>query len=301
VFERGGAWLKVAELEIRKYWRILRRRGWIPVATTSAFILIGSMLTIVTEPEYVATASVIANSQANATVKTLSFQEVVISNTVALRVREQLNLSEEPASLVHRIKVSGGNSNLYRISVSDNNPNRAVAIVNAVADEAARLYTQLGAGTDLSEKLRSDQAAYAERVLSARVAMFNFQAAHPGAEATSDPGLRADIETLQFNQRVAEQAYLDFQSELTKTRIDGAAKSQDVEARVLDEGTSSPDAVGGLLKIVYAGVLGLALGLGTVLALEYLDSAIREPEEVEQLLATTVIGLIPHAKVRGAP
>jgi capsular polysaccharide biosynthesis protein len=267
---------------------------------TSAFVLIGAVLTMLTEPEYVATASVIAKSQGNATDKTLSFQEVVTSNTVALRVREQLNLSEDAASLVHRIKVSGGNSNLYRISVSDNNPDRAVATVNAVADEAARLYTQLGAGTDLSEKLRPDQTVYAERVLSARVAMFNFQVAHPGAEASSDPGLRADLETLQFNQRVAEQAFLDFQSELTKTRIAEAAKGQDVEARVVDEGAASPEAVAGSLKILYAGVLGLALGLGTVLALEYFDTSIREPDEVEQLLGTSVIGLIPHSAARAA-
>jgi len=278
---------------------MLRRRARIPLSLMAVFGLIGTGLTLMTEPEYVATASVIAKSQANGTDKPLSFQEVVTSNTVALRVLNQLKLNESAASLAHRIKVSGGASNLYHISVSYANADRAVAIVNAVADEAARLYTELGAGTDLSKKLQADQATYAERIVTARANLISFQAAHPDAEASREPGLRADLESLQFNQRVAEQAYLDFQSELTKTRIDEAAKNQNVEAQVVDEGAASPDTPGYLLKIVYASVLGLVLGLVTVLAVEYLDSAIREPEEVEQLLGTTVLGVIPHAQAGG--
>jgi capsular polysaccharide biosynthesis protein len=279
---------------------MLRRRARIPLALMAVFGLIGTGLTLMTEPEYVATASVIAKSLGNATDKPLSFQEVVTSNTVARRVRDQLKLSESPAALAHRIKVSGGtSSNLYHISVSYPNAHLAVAIVNAVADEAATLYTELGAGTDLSKKLQADQATYAERIVTARVSLLTFQAAHPDAEASMEPGLRADLESLQFNQRVAEQAYLDFQSELTKTRIDETAKNQDVEAQVVDEGAASPDTAGYLLKIVYATVLGLVLGLVTVLAVEYLDSAIREPEEVEQLLGTSVLGLIPNAQVGG--
>ena len=50
--------------------------------------------------------------------------------------------------------------------------------------------------------------------------------------------------------------------------------------------------------IFYAGALALVLGIGLVFALEYLDNSVREPEQVEELMGTPVIGVIPRGTAR---
>src|SRR5206468_6466399 len=94
---------------------------------------------------------------------------------------------------------------------------------------------------------------------------------------------------LLLNERAAAQEYQDFNTDVSKARIDEINSAQDFEARVVDQAIAKPDTTTRILKIVYAGLLGLVIGVGIALAVEYLDNSVREPEEVEQLLGAPVI------------
>src|SRR5215472_15915496 len=132
-------------MSIRQYVRALRRRAWIPILLVAVAMLGTGTLLLTCRPQYIATATVIANSPSTGANRTLNFSEVVGSNTLLLGVIDALDLPDDPASLAQRISVTNDRgSNLYRITVTDPDPKRATATANAVAESATRLYTQLG-------------------------------------------------------------------------------------------------------------------------------------------------------------
>src|SRR5438132_4063707 len=73
-------------VEIREYWRVLRRRAWIPLVLMVAMVVATGVLTFLSRPEYTATATVLAKTQSSAT-PNLNFQDIATSNTLVLRVR----------------------------------------------------------------------------------------------------------------------------------------------------------------------------------------------------------------------
>src|SRR5437870_2341879 len=107
-------------MEIREYLNVLRRRAWIPILLVIVAVLSTGGVAYLAKPEYTATATVLARDTAN-TNQTLSFSEVVTSNSLALRVLHKLKLSQSVESLSSQITVTAGRSNLYTITVRDTN------------------------------------------------------------------------------------------------------------------------------------------------------------------------------------
>jgi capsular polysaccharide biosynthesis protein len=262
-------------------------------------VIATGVLTYLSKPEYTATATVLAKSQSSAT-PNLNFQDIATSNTLVLRVRNQLHLSEPVDSLVNRISVTGDKSNLFRVTVKDSEPDQAVRIANAVAQESAKLYKQLAAGTDTSaaQDLQAVQATYRAQYVAAAKAVLDFQAQHPDADKTKDTAIHAELIGRQLDQQATGAAYSSFEADVVKARIDESVNARNFEARVVDEAAPKPDTTGRYLKIVYAAALGLVLGIGVIFGLEYLDNSVREPEEAELLVGAPVIGLIPRGNAR---
>jgi capsular polysaccharide biosynthesis protein len=288
-------------VEIGDYRRILRRRAWIPLSLTATVVVITGLLTLMSKPDYIATATVIVkNDNSNsANSQTLSFPEIATSNTLVLRVRNQLHLTEDVDTITHRINVSGGNG-LYRVAVNDSSPGRATIIANAVAQEAARLYKQLSRGSDASatQDLQAADAAYRAQYLAAAKALLDFQQQHPDAEQTRDTGIHAELLLRQMDEKAKAQAYQGFQAEVTRSRVDAVASARNLQSEVVDEAAARPNTGGRYLKIIYAAALALVVGFGLVFALEYLDNSIRGPEDAEKLVEAPLIGVIPRASAR---
>ncbi len=290
-------------MELREYWRLLRRRVWIPALLMAVTGLTAGILTFVAKPEYTATATVMARGQQSGA-KTVSFPEAATSNSLALRVSRQAGLHESADRLTSRIKVSSGRSNLYKLSVSDRDPQVATSLANTVAKEAAALYQELAAGTKASvvRDLEKDGAGFRDQYVAATRALLEFNSQHPdvvGAETRSrDVNVGTQALELQLDQRAASDAYLHFQQEVTRARVDELSNARNFSASVVDEAAAKPDTRGRLLKIIYAAALALVLGGGIVIALEYLDNAVREPEEAEQLVGAPVVGIIPRTSAR---
>ncbi len=112
-------------VDIRRYWRVLRRRGGIALALMAATVVMTAALAFLSKPVYVATATVLANSPSNSTNRTLTFSDIATSNALMLTVIQRLQLPDSVDSLAPRITVtSNPSSNLYRIAVSDSDPRR---------------------------------------------------------------------------------------------------------------------------------------------------------------------------------
>ena len=109
-------------MELREYWRVFKRRAWIPIVLLIATVATAGALTFLSKPAYVAQATVQAKAtgaSGAASTQTLSFQEIVASDTLALAVVKQLSLNMTPAQLSQRTKVTAGHSDLYTVSITD--------------------------------------------------------------------------------------------------------------------------------------------------------------------------------------
>lgn len=289
-------------MELSEYFRIIRRRIWIPILLMVVTALTAGAVVFVTKPEYTATATIIARNAGGD--KTLNFAEVAASNSLALRVVRQLKLDENVDQVSGRIKVTSGRTNLYRISVSDPNPQRAAAVANAVAREAAALYQELASGTKSSivKELDKDRTGVRDSYLTAAKALVDFNIQHPetvGPTANPrDVNVGAQALLLRLEERAANDAYLRFQGDVNKARLDDLTTIRSYSATVVDEAAARPDTRARYLKILYASALALVLGIGLIFAMEYFDNSLREPEAVEELVGVPVIAIIPRGTSR---
>lgn len=309
-------------MEIREYLRILRRRAWIPIALVVATVVATGVLVYLSKPEYTATATVIAKAPAGSI--SLNFGEVVASNTVALRVRQELKLGMTAADLASAVKVNSGRSSIYSIAFTDPKPDRAVAIANAYAKDAAAEYMRLG-GTQESivQSTTGDLTTFQQNYLTAAKALGAFRTQHPDiaravdeltAEANGsiprdvkgdplpapvvDSDLAAQYRLLTLNANTAAQTYTSFNADVSAARIAQINAAATFEATVVDQAVAKPDTTSRLLKIVYAAILALIIGVGLIFAAEYFDNAVREPDEAEELVGAPVIAIIPRGTAR---
>lgn len=287
-------------MEIREYLRIVRRRAWIPILLLVVTVLVTGAFAFLSKPEYSATATVIAKSQSNGVDKTLSFQEIAISNNLALKVRQQLKLNDTVDELTSRTSVTSGRSNLYKVSYTDADPDRATAVANAIAKGAAQLYQQLGGDTNTSivKDLEGDQATYRNQYLAAAKAMVEYARQHPDGVNSKDANVASQTLLLQLDEKAASDAYLNFQQDVSKARVDQTTNARLFEASVVDDAAAKPNTSARFLKVAYAAALALVVGVGIIFVIEYTDNSVREPEEVEQLVGAPVVGIIPRANPR---
>jgi capsular polysaccharide biosynthesis protein len=253
-------------------------------------------------PDYKATATMVAKNPSNGLEKALNFGDIVVSNSVALRVKKQLALEDSVEQLLGRIQVASGRSNLYTITVEDTQPQRAAAIANAVAREAAALYVELGSGSrsPMLTELDKYRAGYQQQHVAAARALTAFDNAHPGIvkaidAGTADPDLAAQRSQLVLNEKAAADAYLKYEERASQTRVGALSSQRDFEAFLVDEAVAKPDRTRSMLRIAYAGGLALVVGYGIVLLRQYRDRSVRAPAEVERMLGVPVIATIPRA------
>jgi capsular polysaccharide biosynthesis protein len=284
--------------------QILRRRWRIPVLLMTAAVLVAGLQNLASKPKYTASAAVVARN-ALTILKPLKFEEVAVSSSVVAHVVQQLHLSESTQDLARQIKATAGQSAMYRVSVTDPDPNRAVSIVNAVSLEAARVYTELAVGTPVTTatQVELERASYREGYLAAAQKLLDFEAVHPdvmigsvGSEtlpgdlqgqrpsqaesaplqplppalATTDVRVESQFLGLQLAARLAADAYRNFEAETAKIWVAAVGNAHDYGAQVVDPATTAdPDTAAGRWRVVWAATLALVLGAGIAFAREY--------------------------------
>jgi capsular polysaccharide biosynthesis protein len=292
-------------MELREYWRVFKRRAWIPILLVIVTAATAGVLTYLAKPEYTATAQVSAKSQGpNTNGQTASFPEVAAGNNVAKIVVDKLKLSQTPDELSNRIKVSSGKSDVYSITITDANADQAVRVANAVAAAAAIQYQTINSGLDVNgatsvfdDQVQLSLKAYRQRFLDAETALLTFRQGHPGAAQSRDLSIAAQDALLQADADVAGDAYHSFMAATTADDEKQLAQANVYQAIVSEQAIAKPDTTSRFFKIGYAAALALILGIGLIFVLEYLDNAIRLPEAAEEMIGAPVVGIIPRANV----
>ena len=288
-------------MELREYWRVFKRRAWIPIVLLVVTVVTAGALAVLSKPSYVASATVQAKatgaSGATAT-QTLSFQEVAASDTLAIAVVKKLNLNMTPAELTKRIKVTAGHSDLYTVTITDSSGDAATAMANAVAQEAAQLYQEKNAtasSTVFQANIEAARSDFLKRFSDADRALLTFENQNPKLASSSDVALVTQYHQLQLDEQAASAAYQAFEQQTTADTVQALSQANNFTASVLDPAVAKPDTSSRYLKIAYAAALALLLGIGLIYLLEYMDNSIREPEGVEEMVGSPVIGIIPKA------
>jgi capsular polysaccharide biosynthesis protein len=274
---------------------VLRRRGWIAMLFAAIATLVMGAVTLRSKPSYTATATVIAKNPANATDRPLSFSDVVVSNTVAIRAIKSAHVQESVDQLETSLSVVAGKSDIYELAIRDVDPARATALANAVAHESTAYYQELAGGDTVSIQatITKNRADLNQRYLDASQALLAFNQTHSSASVGRDSGLGAQQLALQLAQQAAAQAVLNFEAGITQGELAQIATIRSFESHVLDEAAAIPSGGAKLTRVAYAGGLGLVLGLGLVFLLEYFGRAINKPEDAEAYLGAPVVGVIP--------
>jgi capsular polysaccharide biosynthesis protein len=285
-------WKEETAVELREYWRVLRRRAWIPIALTVLAAAGASALTFLSEPEYTATATVVAKAPPGGS--PITFAQVATSNSVALKVQKELNLDNSVDQIKSQIRVSPVGNDVYKLSVSDSDSTRAAAIANAAAVNSTHVYQdKVGPAQTSIAALERARVVFRKRWLDALQAWVEYRSSRPNT-----PSAFAQELALEFDKTVAATALTRIEEEIDHQQIMEATNPSSTLASVIDEAAPMPDTTERLLRIVYAAGLAVVLGIAVILMLEYFDQSVRSAEEVEQLVGAPVLGVIPHAKLR---
>src|SRR5919204_4022108 len=217
-------------MELREYWRVFKRRAWIPILLLIVTVATASALSFLSKPEYAATATVTAKTTGTTAANTVAFPDVATGGTVLSAVIQKLNLSMTADELSNQVKVSSGKNNVYKVTVTDPDADRAATLANTLAQQAADQYIVANADPGSSafdDSVAKARQIYLKRYLDAATAMITFNRQHPNALNSADIGIASQAMQLKVAEEAAASAYQDFESQTTNNDVNQIAQAID--------------------------------------------------------------------------
>lgn len=212
-----------------------------------------------------------------------TYATIATTRPVLQKVIDRVGLEDTPEELAERVSAeSDPNSALLKVSAQDGNPGLAATIANTLAEELIAATPSVeGSPTDITQSIDEDLAAIQKDIVDAQ------------AEIASLTGL--DTRT------AAQEARLD----TLRGRVI-SLRSTYATLLSFSPGTSSnlmtiiqpafpddiPIAPRPLLTALLAAVVAFMVTSAAVFVVEYLDDAIKSPEQVESVLKLPTLGAV---------
>jgi succinoglycan biosynthesis transport protein ExoP len=113
------------------------------------------------------------------------------------------------------------------------------------------------------------------------------------------PGKEVELTRLMRNKSVLEEMYLLLRSKYEEYRITEAVQAAGIS--IVDKAVvpTSPVKPKKTQNVAIAGMLGLMIGVGLTLLIEFLDTTLKTPEDIERYLGLPVVGSIPVFDTNG--
>jgi len=142
-------------------------------------------------------------------------------------------------------------------------------------------------------EIQSNRLQQSENMLKAQIA--KFKADHPQLI-----GKEVELIRLERSARIHEQTYMLLMDRYEDTRLLKQMKT--VGITVIDRATApkSPIKPNKRLTITLGMLIGLIVGVGAALFLEYIDDSLRIEKDIEKFLDIPVVGVIPKIDVEKA-
>ena len=286
-------------MELRHYMSLIWRWGWLIVLGTALAAAAAFAVSNVSTPVYRATSTLLVN-QATATTLTADYTSVLASQQLAITdselvkkrpiLQEALDKLKLPLSadvLATRLDVSPvRNTTLIQVSLEDENPQLASALVNEIGivfiKETNDLQRSRFASSEdnLSKELKQIQSDIngTEKNLDQNRAA---SSANPNEVAQ----LQSTLTQYQNNYAALLKSYEDLR--ITEARsIDSISVAE--PAAVPDK----PVRPQILLNTLLAALAGALLAVGIAFLVEYLDDTVKSPDDVREALGLVTMGVI---------
>jgi|GEM_PF-3025410 uncharacterized protein involved in exopolysaccharide biosynthesis len=116
-------------------------------------------------------------------------------------------------------------------------------------------------------------------------------------EITRDIGLQLEMRRLEFNLDMAKKRFFTVEQLLTETQMREAGMLGNIKVISPPSTYGSPSKTAGQKILGIGFFLGLALALGIVFVLEYVEGPLRHELDVENVMKLPVMGVIPRINV----
>jgi non-specific protein-tyrosine kinase len=219
---------------------------------------------------------------------TVTYASLATRRPILQSVIDTLGLETTPEDLAQTVHAEPSQTTAFLTIVARSaDPAKAAAIANEVAERLiAASPTVSGQQVDLLEAVQEDLKNTRSDIDAATAEVERLQAID-----NPTPEERASLLAIQNRLASLRSTYASL---LSFSSTNGANLLTVVEPAVAPTDPSSP---GRSLYTALAGILGFFLVLAVIFILEYLDDALRRPEEVEEALGLPTLGSI--GRLRG--
>ncbi|MGH2516151.1 MAG: polysaccharide biosynthesis tyrosine autokinase, partial [Ktedonobacterales bacterium] len=224
-------------------------------------------------------------------------------------VQTYVNLITQPAVLQKAADALGGISagalaanvrasaqsgtQVIQVQVDDTSPARAAALANAVATAFIQVQQQTAA----SELANSQQQI--NQQIAAATTQIDTLTAQINALRASDPA-SPNLATLQQQLDTALAQRNSLETVLSQLSAQNLSTSNNIRVFQPASPPSAPDHPRPTLNAAIGGVLGLALAIGVVLLLEFLDDRIRTADDIEKISGLATLASVSSRRKRDA-
>lgn len=305
MYEQTQESSQTARLE--DYLRAIRAHPLLIAATVLVFLALGWTLADRRTPTYEASAAVALGptpvGSANNNLSTPSVEresEILASSGVASAVMERLGIAGSPAALLADLDVEFvPQSDVLQVSYTDQDPERASAVVNGFAEVYTERREQAAVEFYSSQIAALDDqltaiTAEVEALTRQRTDLINQRQGLP------DDASQAVIDDLDAQVTVAQTSLNNLTNQLRDLqRVRGEAGRQlstrqvTAEAIRLSDPPTTPTGISAGLLTAAFGVLGLVTGVAGAFLLERLNTTARDERSVSLALGAQVLGQIP--------
>lgn len=285
-------------VELRWLFKVVRRWWWLVaaaglVAGVGAYVASSRM-----SPVYRATATLLVDSaRGNEGAEysdimaserlALTYSQMVTGRDVLQATMARLQLQETLDKFAKRVRADPvANTQLLRLSADDPDPARAAAIANTMANvfnEKVQAF-ELGQYTEslLSAQKRLDD-------VSKLLVRTQIDIDSASAQPVPDQAELARLDRLLIEYR---SDYKLAQQDYESLRLTVAQSTDNVNLIEAAEAPVKPISPRIPLNTAIATVLGLVIGAGAALVVEYLNDTIRTPEDIGELPGLSIMGVI---------
>jgi non-specific protein-tyrosine kinase len=290
-------------VELRKVILGILKWWWLLILLTAAAAASGYAVSLKMTRVYQATATLMVGQSIQSVdlnrtdMQTSESLAQTYANIARLRpvlqgVIETLDLNMGAGELRDKVQVElVSGTQLLRIRVNANSPEAAEAIAN----EVGRQLILISPTNLLSQEENENQRFVQQRLENLQAKIEAGQARLEELDAAMTGSLSAEqVKELQTEINDLEQLIADWENNYTQILVFVESERSPNYLVMIEpaHASSTPIRPVTSLNTLLAGVIGLVVGIGMALLLDYLDDTLKSPDDLSQVLGLTALGTI---------
>jgi non-specific protein-tyrosine kinase len=288
-------------MELKNYLKILIRWWWLilllTIVAAGAALVVGAL----TLPVYAATATVLVNqaphgdlTDAGALVTGQSlaatYVQLLTKRPILEEAIAETRADLTPEQLAGAVQVfQVGDTGVITIQVEDGDPARAAQLANAIPEVFARQNEALQASryADTIANLSDELAAVDEEISRTQKAI-------DAIESPLDVTKQAELYRLQDKLAKLEDRHTTVFDSYQNAQLLQAQNTSNIQIVERAQPSLVPVRPQILQSTLLAAVIGLMVGIGFVVLIEYMDDRLGAADQIEALLGAPVLGTVGH-------